>query len=44
MPVTVLQIVYIPFCHVPLMMQSRDGHFEVEDLRTEVDARTSPEI
>ena len=26
-----LRIVYIPFCHVPLMMQSRDGHFEVED-------------
>ena len=33
---TDLRIVYVPFCHMPLMMQSRDGYFEVEDLEDRI--------
>ena len=42
---TGLRIVYVPFCHVPLMMQSRVmAILRSRTRRTEVDARTSTEI
>ena len=42
---TGLRIVYVPFCYVPLMMQSRVMVIlRSRTQRTEVNARTSPEI
>ena len=35
---------HIAFCHVPLMMQSRNGHFEVEDSEDRNRRQNSPEI
>ena len=40
-----LRIVYVPYWHVPLMMQSRAmAILRLRSRRTEVYARTSPEI
>ena len=45
MKYTGLHIVYVPFCHVPLIMQSHAiAILRSRTLRTEVDARTSTEI